>query len=47
MMKMNIEEMHRLAVRYFEGSISPEAELLLFTFVKETDDNENLFREWE
>ncbi len=47
MMKMNIEEMHRLAVQYFEGSISPEAELLLFAFVKEADGNKNLFREWE
>lgn len=38
---------HRLAMRYFEGRISPSEEELLFRFVNATPGNKDIFRKWE
>lgn len=38
---------HQLAIRYFEGRISPSEEELLFRFVNATPGNKPVFHKWE
>lgn len=38
---------HQLAIRYFEGRITPSEEEILFRFVNDAPSNERMFRQWE
>ena len=38
---------HQLAIRYFEGRITPSEEEILFRFVNDALSNERMFRQWE
>ena len=38
---------HQLAIRYFEGRVSPSEEETLFRFVDATPENKKSFRRWE
>lgn len=38
---------HQLAIRYFEGRITPSEEEILFRFVNDVPSNERMFRQWE
>lgn len=45
-MKSNID-INQLAIRYFNGTITPEEETHLLAFVKESEAQRRLFRQWE
>ena len=38
---------HQLAIRYFEGRITPSEEEILFRFVNDAPSNKRMFRQWE
>ena len=38
---------HQLAIRYFEGRITPSEEEILLRFVNDAPSNERMFRQWE
>lgn len=38
---------HQLAIRYFEGRITPSEEEILFRFVHDAPSNKRMFRQWE
>lgn len=46
-MKEQETDNHQLAIRYFEGRISPSEEEILFRFVGATSENKRIFRQWE
>lgn len=46
-MKEQDTDNHQLAIRYFEGRISPFEEEILFRFVDATSENKRIFRKWE
>ena len=46
-MKEQTSHIHELAIRYFEGCISPTEEEILFLFVNAQPSNQQQFRHWE
>lgn len=43
----NIDLIHHLAIKYFEGKILPQEEVTLFHFLKKKQDAVQQFRQWE